>query len=73
MHVKGFANGGRVGDPPFDLLSPHGKRYIGKDVLPGSKFERLILMMEAATTAEAPPSPLAEHKVKHTQPQQVRR
>jgi phage-related minor tail protein len=34
MHVKGFAKGGLFGDPPFDLLSPRGKHYIGKDILP---------------------------------------
>lgn len=33
-HVKGFANGGLLGDPPFDLLSPRGKAYVGKNVMP---------------------------------------
>lgn len=31
-HLKGFAQGGRVGDDPFDLLSPRGKHYVGGDM-----------------------------------------
>lgn len=27
MHVDGFAKGGIVGDPPFDLLDPRGKHF----------------------------------------------
>lgn len=26
-HLPGFANGGRIGDPPFDLYDPKGKAY----------------------------------------------
>jgi TP901 family phage tail tape measure protein len=35
-HLIGYANGGIVGDPPFDLLDPRGKAYKGKAVLPRS-------------------------------------
>lgn len=31
-HLRGFARGGRAGDPPFDLLSPDGMEYLGDDV-----------------------------------------
>jgi TP901 family phage tail tape measure protein len=31
--VKGFASGGQVGDAPYDLLSPHGRQYIGADAI----------------------------------------
>lgn len=31
-HLKGFAQGGRIGDAPFDLLDPRGKKYVGKDL-----------------------------------------
>lgn len=33
-HLPGFATGGLVGDPPFDLLSPKGKSYVGQKILP---------------------------------------
>lgn len=29
-HVKGFAQGGLLGDPPFDLLDPRGKHFLGR-------------------------------------------
>jgi hypothetical protein len=32
-HVKGFANGGQVGDLPFDLIDPRGKNFQGKRFL----------------------------------------
>ena len=35
MHVKGFAAGGRPGmggEPPFDLLNPRGKGFLGLDL-----------------------------------------
>lgn len=31
--VKGFADGGKVGDAPFDLLDPSGKDYVGRNFL----------------------------------------
>jgi cell wall-associated NlpC family hydrolase len=33
MKVRGFAAGGKVGDPPFDLLDPRGKAFLGWDAL----------------------------------------
>jgi len=30
-HLKGFAEGGRVGDAPFDVLSPRGRHFLGRD------------------------------------------
>lgn len=35
-HLTGYAKGGIVGDPPFDLLDPRGKNYTGKAVVPRS-------------------------------------
>jgi phage-related protein len=35
-HLVGYANGGIVGDPPFDLLDPRGKAYKGQAVVPRS-------------------------------------
>jgi phage-related protein len=35
-HLVGYANGGIIGDPPFDLLDPRGKAYTGKAVMPRS-------------------------------------
>jgi hypothetical protein len=33
-HLIGYANGGLVGDGPFDELDPRGKAYKGKSVVP---------------------------------------
>jgi hypothetical protein len=31
-HLKGYKDGGPVGDAPFDLLSPEGKQYAGDEL-----------------------------------------
>lgn len=31
-HLRGYAHGGAVGDPPFDLLDPRGNEYLGDAV-----------------------------------------
>lgn len=31
-HLRGFAKGGAVGDPPYDFLNPYGREYLGEDI-----------------------------------------